>query len=132
MEKGMKTLFCFCIVLLFATQAFAYEMNVGAEVAHVAGGAAIAGVATAVANNYWPEHRGLIGFGISTVVGIIGEGIDRAQTGEKFSHMFEDVAFHTLGAAIGSLITDKFILMPVINRDQAKGNYIGLAIQRSF
>lgn len=128
----MRTLLYLCIVVLFATQAFAYEMNVGAEAAHAAGGAAIAGVATAVANNYWPEHRALIGFGISTAVGIIGEGIDRAQTGEKFSHMFEDVAFHTLGAAIGSLITDKFILIPVIKRDNSRSNYYGLAFQYLF
>jgi uncharacterized protein YfiM (DUF2279 family) len=128
----MRTLLYLCIVVLFATQAFAYEINVGAEAAHAAGGAAIAGVATAVANNYWPEHRALIGFGISTAVGIIGEGIDRAQTGEKFSHMFEDVAFHTLGAAIGSLITDKFILIPVIKQDNSRSNYYGLAFQYLF
>lgn len=128
----MRTLLYLCIVALFATHAFAYEMNVGAEAAHAAGGAAIAGVATAVANNYWPEHRALIGFGISTAVGIIGEGIDRAQTGEKFSHMFEDIAFHTLGAAIGSLITDKFILIPVIKRDNSSSNYYGLAFQYLF
>jgi hypothetical protein len=127
----MKTLICFCIVLLFATQAFAKGdiINVPGESAHVAGGAAMAGLATAVANKYWPEHRALIGFSFSTAIGIIGEGMDRNNHGEKFSFMFEDVAFNTLGKASGSLITDKFILMPVIERDHAGSAYYGLVFQ---
>jgi hypothetical protein len=144
----MKKILCLCIVMLFATQAFAEDVvsvpgesgsantadtiNWSGEFFHAAGGAVIAGVATAVANKYWPEHRALIGFSFSTACGIIGEGIDRYNYGEKFSSMLQDVAFNTLGAAIGSLITDKFILMPVVEREHAGTTYYGLAIQCCF
>jgi uncharacterized protein YfiM (DUF2279 family) len=130
----MKNLLCICAVIFicFVTQALASEINVPGETAHVLGGAAIAGVATAIADKYWPEHRALIGFSFSTACGIIGEGIDRAQYGEKFSSMLQDVAFHTIGAAIGAVITDRYILMPVIKRDHANSTYFGLAIQHSF
>ena len=131
--KGLKYLLWFCIPLLFATQALAQNgINVPGESAHVAGGAAMAGLATAVASEYWPEHRALIGFSFSTGCGIIGEGIDRAQHGEAFSNMFEDVVFNAFGAAIGSLITDKFILMPIVKQDHAGGTYYGLGFQCSF
>jgi hypothetical protein len=131
-KKAIKKQIFFCIVLLFATQAFADTINVPGESAHVAGGAAISGIATAIADKYWPEHRALIGFSVGTASGIIGEGIDRASNGEAFSSMLQDVAFTTLGAAIGAFITDKYILMPVIKRDQADGTSLGLAIQHSF
>ena len=133
----MKKILFICIMFFLPSQAFAGAFNEGpinwsGESSHVALGAVVAGVATAVANKYWPEHRALIGFSFSTAIGIIGEGLDRLNYGEKFSSMSEDVAFHTLGAAIGSLITDKFILMPVIERDHAGSNYYGLAIQYCF
>lgn len=131
--KRLKYLLWFCIALLFATQALAQTgINVPGESAHVAGGAAIAGLATAGANEYWPEHRALIGFSFSTGCGIIGEGIDRAQHGEAFSSMLEDVVFHTIGATIGSLITDKLILMPIIEQDHAGSTYYGLVFHCSF
>ena len=95
-------------MLLFATQTFADAINVPGESAHVAGGAAISGIATAIADKYWPEHRALIGFSVGTASGIIGEGIDRVTNGEDFSSMLQDVAFTTLGAAIGAFITDKY------------------------
>jgi hypothetical protein len=131
-KKAMKKLIFFCFMLLFATQTFADTINVPGESAHVAGGAAISGIATAIADKYWPEHRALIGFSVGTASGIIGEGIDRVTNGEDFSSMLQDVAFTTLGAAIGAFITDKYILMPVIKRDQDKGSSLGLAIQHSF
>lgn len=128
----MKTLLYFCIVLLFAAQAFAQEINWPGESAHIAGGVVVAGTATAIADKYWPEHRALIRFSVSTASGIIGEGIDRATYGEKSSSILQDIVFHTLGAAIGSLITDKFILTPVIKRDHPGSNYSELAIQYHF
>ena len=131
-KKVMKTLLCFCIILLFSAQSFAYEMNVWAESAHVAGGAVLAGAATAVADKYWPENRFLIGFFFSTAIGIIDEEMDRVISEEKYAHCIEDIAFHTVGAAIGTLITDKFILMPVMKRDHTGSAYYGIAFQYQF
>jgi len=128
----MKNLLCFFIVLLFPAQAAAQEINGPGESAHLAAGVVIAGAATTIADKYWSEHRALIGFSVSTACGMIGEGIDRATHGEKFSSMIQDVAFHTLGAVIGSLITDKFVLAPVIYRDHAGSNHFELSIQCQF
>jgi len=133
----MKALLCFCTLLLFATQAFAGAFDKGpinwsGELDHVAGGAVIAGVSTAVANKYWPEDRALIGFSVSTAFGIISNMIDYVTSDRTFGSQLEDMAFNTLGAAIGTLITDKFILLPVIERNHAGSNYYGLAFQYSF
>ena len=133
----MKKLLCLCIVLLFATQAFAGSfdkntINWSSELSHLAGGTVVAGVATAVADKYWPEHRALIGFSFGIAYSIISNTIDYVTLERTVSSQLEDVAFDTLGAAIGSLITDKFILMPVIKRDHAGSSYYGLAFQYTF
>ncbi len=128
----MKMLVFSCIVLLFALQAFADTINVPGESAHVVSGAVISGVTTAIADKYWPDHRALIGFSVGTAFGIIGEAIDRVSNGEKFSSMAQDVAFNTIGAVIGTLITDRYILTPVVEREHAGNTYYGLAIQYGF
>ncbi len=128
----MKTILCFFMVVMFAEDAFAGTINVPGESAHAAGGMVVSGMATAIAGKYWPEHRALIGFGFSTACGIIGEGVDRAQYGEKLSSMLIDVAFHTIGAAIGAAITDEFILMPVMKRDHSESTNFGIVMQCRF
>jgi hypothetical protein len=133
------------MILLFVTPAFAERrhnahkgdghvdtINWSSELSHLAGGTVVAGVSTAVANKYWPEHRALIGFSVGTAYAIISNTIDYVTLDRTFSSQLEDMAFDTLGAAIGSLITDKFILMPVIKRDHAGSSYYGLVLQYSF
>lgn len=128
----MKTLICFCILLLSAAQAVAGSINVPGESAHVAGGIVVAGGITAIADKYWPEHRAWIGFGVSTACGILGEAIDQVSTGEKLSSSLQDVAFQTIGAAIGAAITDRYILSPVIKEDHPGSTYVGFALQHIF
>jgi hypothetical protein len=132
MGKSMKKILYCLAVLLMSAQALAYQTNVPGESAHVLGGAIIAGATTAVADKFWPEHRALIGFSVSFAVGIIGESFDRFKHDEQYPHIFEDIVFNTAGAAIGALITDKFILSPVIVREKAENPYYGLALWYSF
>lgn len=117
--------------MFFNTQAVASEINVPGESSHLVGGTVIAAASTAVADRYWPEHRALIGFSISTIFIIAAEGIQMTR-GEKFSYSLLDVASHTCGAAMGSMVTDRFILMPIVKQDSTGSTYIGIAVQHSF
>lgn len=102
------------------------------QLSHAAGGAIIASAVTATAaDKYWPEHRGLIGFTVSTAAVIVGEGYEMAK-GEKFSSSLQDALAHAIGAMIGATITDKFILAPVVERDAAGSRKIGIVMQRYF
>jgi hypothetical protein len=102
--------------------AFAND-GLGSELSHAAGGAAVAGAATYLADSRWPADRGWIGFAAGTGVGILGETFDLAKGG-KFSLL--DVASDTLGAALGAVITDGYILRPVVATDQEQHAYFGV------
>ena len=45
----------------------------------------------------------------------------QASTGGKFGVL--DAASNAIGAGIGSLVTDRFILMPVVRRERASTQY---------
>jgi hypothetical protein len=86
-------------------------------------------VTTAIANKYWPEHRALIGFAVGAAAGVIGEGVQDLSGNGKFGLM--DAAANAVGAAIGTLVTDKFILRPVVMQ-QSGNSYIGVIAQVKF
>lgn len=89
------------------------------ELSHFAGGAAIGAGFTAVADHYgYREHRGWIGFGISTGIGVVGE---LASRNGDFSAL--DAGVNALGAALGAFATDRWILAPVVLPEQ---HYAGL------
>ena len=120
-----------CGCLLFASPALASD-GVASELSHATGGALIAGAVTGtVANKYWPEHRAMVGFTVSTATILIGEGV-QVRNGARFSSSLLDVASHTIGAAIGAIITDRYFLMPVLERDGSGSAKIGIVMQRSF
>lgn len=125
-----KTLWI-CAYLLFAAPALA-EFNVASESSHVVGGALVAGAITAtVADKYWPEHRAIIGFAASTSVILIGEGVQLAE-GTRFAGSLQDILAHTIGAIIGATITDRYLLVPVVERGPAGTTKVGLVMQQSF
>ena len=127
-----KAFWILCGYLLLTTPALAAGINVPGELSHVAGGALIAGGVTAtVADKYWPEHRSMIGFTVSTVVILAGEGIQMGQ-GEEFSSSLLDIASHTIGAMIGATITDRYLLLPVVERDNAGNAKVGMIMKGSF
>ena len=124
-------LFCICCTcVVFARPALAGDCW-QSEVSHVAGGAALAGAVTAGADRYWPEHRAMIGFAASTAAVVATEGREWAL-GEKFSSAMLDVASHTIGAALGSFVTDKYILMPVVRVDRSNNVTVGFLLQAGF
>jgi len=120
-----------CIFLLSAQPLCAGEINVPGELSHVAGGAVLAGGFTALAGKYYPNYRKLIGFLASSACVVVGEGIQMSQ-GETFSSSAQDMGVHMLGAAAGALVTDAFVLTPVLKQDKAGNTLTGLALHRSF
>lgn len=116
--------------LLFTTPAFA--INEVGESAHFVGGGLLAGAVTAtVADKYWPENRAVIGFIVSTAGIVIGEGIQMAG-GESFASSLLDISCHTVGAAVGARVTDKYMLAPVARRTSTTGTTVGIAMIQKF
>ena len=104
------------------------------EISHFAGGAVMAGGITAIVDNYYPAYqskRGMIGFGISSIVIIAEQSVEYAINGNARGQLL-DVAAHVAGSALGSFITDKYILVPVIKDSDSDGKYIGLNLYHSF
>lgn len=127
-----------CIWFSLAGQAFASDTVaeclsrmgcIESELSHVAEGVVISGAVTAIANRYWPEHRALIGFTVGASAGFIGEAAQDLAGNGKFSLM--DAVSTAIGAAIGTLITDRFILMPVV-KQQSGDSYFGVVTHISF
>ena len=99
------------------------------EFSHAAGGAAMAGIATYIADDYWPQDRGWIGFSVSAAMGVALEGVDSAR-GNGFSAL--DVVSNALGGAVGAFVTDRYILMPVVKKDREQGAYLGVKGEFKF
>jgi uncharacterized protein YfiM (DUF2279 family) len=123
-----KTMFAAAACITFSAGAHAAD-SVNSELSHALAGALMAGASTAVADRYCPEHRALIGFTVSASLGVLGEAYQSA-TGGKFSLL--DAASNAAGAAIGSIVTDKLILVPVTRRGEHGGAYYGVVSQIRF
>lgn len=87
------------------------DNSFNSEASHVVGTALIAGAVTAVANEFSPENRFLIGFGTTVAGGILYE----VAVDKRISLL--DVGADILGAAIGAYVTDGYILRPVVQHD---------------
>jgi len=88
----------------------------------------MAGTVTAIADHYGVKHRALAGFCFSKTVGVLGETM-----GSQFSWL--DMASNIAGAGIGAIITDRYILAPVVSTDGSSahtGNYVGLTLSGNF
>ena len=130
----MKNFFGICLAICFANSAWADD-SLGSELKHVAVGAVVAGVATVVADRFWPENRAWIGFAAGVTAGVLGELVDRGQGSGKWDgkHSALDVAATAVGAGIGAFVTDRFILMPVVKRAHGgQYQYYGVAGQYRF
>ena len=109
----------------FAGQASAND-NIKSELSHAIFGGVVAGAVTWGADNRSPEHRALIGFGASATLGVLTE----AASKNGFSAL--DAGSNALGAAIGAMVTDQYLLAPVIKREAGHTSYIGVTFVKTF
>jgi len=108
-----------CVIFGLLSASVQANDSFNSELSHFAGGAAMGAGFTAVADHYGSrEHRGWIGFGISTGIGVVGE---LASRNGDFSAL--DAGVNALGAALGAFATDRWILAPVVLPEQ---HYAGL------
>lgn len=124
------------IFIISACSVLALSANegLGSESSHFVGGAVMAGGITAIVDNYYPEYkseRGMIGFEVSSIVIIAEQSIEYALNGNARGQLL-DAASHIVGSALGSFITDKYILLPVLKDSASDGKYVGLTVQHSF
>ena len=124
----MKSIAAVLMTFLLSNVAFADN-----EWKHAAVGVAVGSAGTAIADRYWPENRALVGFAAGVAVGVLGEVVDRGHGWGKWDgrDSARDVVATAIGSAIGALVTDRWILMPVVKRT-SQYEYYGLVGQRRF
>jgi hypothetical protein len=133
--KALKTILGIYVCLFFAAQAFASSVNWSGESTHMIEGAVIAGGTAAITDIYWPEYReyrGVIGLGVSTLYIAIAEGTQMIFNGERISSSAVDIGFHTVGSFVGAIVTDQYILAPIVKKEPDGGTLVGFAVQGSF
>ncbi len=129
-EGKMQKLNFFLVSVLFTTTLSANE-DFNSEIGHFGGGVVLGGALTVVGDYYYPENRALFGFGVSSVGFAIEEMVATAVHGNLSGNLL-DIAAHTAGSALGAMITDKYLLMPVISQSKANGNYVGIYTRIPF
>jgi uncharacterized protein YfiM (DUF2279 family) len=105
----------------------------GSEFSHFVAGAAIASAATAVADHVGAEDRAWIGFGTAVGISFVLEAAQIASNGSsQVGPSALDFASNLVGAALGAWVTDQFLLKPVVQRDSAGHQRIGLVLWKTF
>lgn len=114
-----------CTTILTANESF------NSEISHFGGGVVIAGALTAIGDHFYPEDRAMFGFGVSSVGFVIEEIVVTAKHGNLLGNLL-DIAAHTAGSALGAVITDKYLLTPVVSQNEINGNYVGIYARIPF
>jgi len=130
----MKKLALFLGAGLLTCQLHANSSS-GSELSHVAGGVVMAGAITAIVDSYFPDYaedRQLWGFGLSSLLIIIEQGIEVAQDSSDVKGELLDATAHIGGSVIGAWVTDKYILSPIVRTSPEGDRTIGLQVSHSF
>ncbi|MCW8847958.1 MAG: hypothetical protein OQK19_04345 [Sedimenticola sp.] len=124
-----KQMVFLCTSLLFCGQASAYD-GWSSELSHATGGAIFAGGVTYLADRYTEhkENRAWIGFGVSSILFTV---VELSTQGSSYSNRL-DIASHVIGSAVGAFATDKWILKPVVKRENAVSSYFGVETKLTF
>lgn len=115
-----------CLVplwLLSSPLALAYD-GFTSEISHAAGGAVMAALVTQVCAD--DERRAWIGFAVSAAAGALSESLQASRGARGYSSML-DAASHAAGAALGAWASDRYLLVPVLQRP-----YVGVLLVHRF
>lgn len=112
------------IALLFCSaHSHAYD-GLTSQLSHAVGGALMAGAITHIYSE--SENRAWIGFAVSTAAIVVEQGYQISRGANRNSQI-KDMAWHAVGSALGAWATDKYLLVPVVNRTS-----VGLVMVRPF
>lgn len=107
--------------------------GLSSELSHAAGGMAMSGAVTAIADHYHAERRALIGFEVSAAFGLLSEAIQMASDRDtKLASSALDAGSHMLGSAIGAVVTDRYLIMPIVEVDRSGHALVGVVSQHAF
>jgi|GEM_PF-2541502 len=123
----MKKLLLLAVSVLLVTNAYAGGIPPD-KVAHFSGGVVAGGIATAVANEFVPEHRLITGIILGTIPGLIIE-IENSTYSAGFSG--GDLLADFLGSVVGSVISDKLILKFLVD-DKGPNKTYGVQVGTRF
>lgn len=129
----MKKIILFIYAIMMSVQLHATE-TWSSEGSHFLGAALLSGGATAVVNQFdeYKQDRKMIGFGISTIYGIVDQSIQYIENGNAGGQLL-DLGAHILGSAVGAWLTDEYILSPVvIDNSKTEGKYVGVTMNYTF
>ena len=130
-NRRFKALVLVCAMTLSA----AANNSFASEASHVAGGMVFGGVTTAIVDNYFSEYaenRREIGFWGTTLAAAVVFGIEVAQDRDDVSGELLDLGCTILGGAVGSYVTDRFILSPYIQSSPDNGAVRGVKATYRF
>ena len=130
--KTLLATLAFLAACLFAPTAAATDSATN-HLARTAGGIATGAFATIIADRMEVRERGWAGFFASSAIGI---GVAAAQKGGsgngQTSSFGSNLVAHIVGSAIGAFVTDGFLLRPVVSRDFAGRNVVGVYAALNF
>ncbi len=124
----MKKLLLLAVFVFLVTNAYAGGFPPPDKVAHFSGGVVAGGIATAVANEFVPEHRLITGIILGTIPGLIIE-IENSTYSAGFSG--GDLLADFLGSVVGSVISDKLILKFLVD-DKGPNKTYGVQVGTRF
>ena len=102
-----------------ASDAFAPDKR-----SHFAGGVIAGGVGAGLADRFFPKHRFIVGTLVGTLPGL---AIELGDSTNEAGFSVGDLAADFLGAMLGAVVTDKFILKPVV--EMGPDRYLGLVYE---
>ena len=132
----MKTVRMFALASFCLFSSLLYGNNsIGSEASHTAGGFAIGGIATAIADTYYPEdreNRAWVGFWSNALIMAADFGIEISRDDSDLSGELMDLGFGVLGGALGAYTADRYLLQPVTAKAPDGTRSYGMRISHSF
>jgi hypothetical protein len=122
-----------CAVGLMAgSTSWAYD-GFSSESAHLVGCAVLAGAVTELASDLLPEQRALVGFGVGAGLSLLGEMVPLAagKTAGVQSALL-DMGCELLAAALGAVVTEEYLLKPVVAVRPSGQVTVGAVFNASF
>jgi hypothetical protein len=135
MKKRRKIFFALPLAAALTTSLLTANDSIGSEMSHVGGGIALAGLSTMIVDRYFPEYRedrGWIGFWSTVLITGVASAIEYARDRDDAAGELLDFASGVAGAAVGSFITDRYLLAPILHTAPDGSKSVGLQASYKF